>query len=424
MPILTDAQRGNCHQILRLFFYLLLCSGAKSLADADTDKDDIHIYIDADLQNHAESATAIQQGLHTALSRINHKQQGHTIKVIALDHRGSVKRSKRNLMKFLKDERALLVIGGMHSPPLIKNRTFINDNKILTLVPWAAGGPITRHPSTDNWVFRLSVDDAQAGEVLANYAYQKKQCKYPHLFLENTPWGNSNLKNMTRAFNQHGITAIDVTRFGWSLKGNIAREMLSKIHKSGAECILLVSDTIEGAVISEAMAQIDRQYRIPIISHWGITGGNFTEIVPADIRENIDLSFIQTCFSFMQEKLNPFQKNVFNTVKGLYPEQIKVPQDIKSPPGFIHTYDLMQILISAINQIELTHNMSTNRENLKLALEDLNGTTIGLIKNYQRPFSLFDKDNGSNNHEALSANDFCMGKFDKNNNIYIEKNDL
>jgi len=47
--------------------------------------------------------------------------------------------------------------------PYIKNRGLINKNNIPLLVPWAAGGPITRYPQSDNWVFRLSIDDSKAG---------------------------------------------------------------------------------------------------------------------------------------------------------------------------------------------------------------------------------------------------------------------
>ncbi len=158
------------------------------------------IYFDTDMTNHSESAQSIQQGVKVAFSEVDNQIQGLPIEFIALDHKGNTARSKRNMAKFKKDPSALVLFAGLHSPPLIKYREYINKEQILTLVPWAAGGPITRYPSSDNWVYRLSVDDTKAGERIAQFANQQLQCKSPHLLLENTPWGKSDEKNMTRVW--------------------------------------------------------------------------------------------------------------------------------------------------------------------------------------------------------------------------------
>ncbi len=159
----------------------------------------IHIYQDADLSTHNQSSKAIQLGIESAFAEIDNKINGYNVAFKYLDHRGNVVRSKRNYKKFLDDSNALVIYSGLHSPPLIKNRTFINENKALTLVPWAAGGPITRYPSKENWIFRLSVDDTQAGQVIVDHAMNAQKCQRPHLLLEDTPWGSSNLKSMSKA---------------------------------------------------------------------------------------------------------------------------------------------------------------------------------------------------------------------------------
>ena len=81
------------------------------------------------------------------------------------------------MKEFIKDEKALFVLGGLHSPPYIKNRSFINENKIPLLLPWSAGGPITRYPNGDNWVFRLSIDDTKAGIRISEFALKNFSCK-------------------------------------------------------------------------------------------------------------------------------------------------------------------------------------------------------------------------------------------------------
>ena len=105
----------------------------------------IHIYQDADISNHLESSDAIQKGIEVAFDEIGSEIDGYKIVYKYLDHRGNVVRSKRNYKTFIDDPKALVMFSGIHSPPLIKHRSFINEQKALTLVPWAAGGPITRH---------------------------------------------------------------------------------------------------------------------------------------------------------------------------------------------------------------------------------------------------------------------------------------
>ena len=117
------------------------------------------IYLDADFTATKIASLSIQQGINVALAEENHRINGYQFEVVAKDHKGSSLRSKRNLESFLADSNALLVFSGLHSPPLLANKDFINNNHILVLNPWAAAGPITRTANKNNWIFRLSIDD-------------------------------------------------------------------------------------------------------------------------------------------------------------------------------------------------------------------------------------------------------------------------
>lgn len=377
-----------------------------------------HIYQDADLSRHKESSKAIQQGIEIAFSEINNEIQGYKFVFKYLDHRGNVIRSKRNYQTFIDDPNALVIYSGIHSPPLIKNRTFINENKALTLVPWAAGGPITRYPSTKNWIFRLSVDDTQAASTIINFAVNNKQCKNPHLLLENTSWGSSNLKSMSNELMKHGINKPLVTRFDWNLKNKGARFILRKIVNTDSDCIILVSNTIEGSVIVNEMNALD--LHLPIISHWGITGGDFHERVNHQQRNKLDLHFIQTCFAFTNADQSIFAKNVFSRLKSSSKGNISKVEDLKSAVGFIHAYDLTKLFIQAIQQTSLTGDVIKDRDAIRIALENINTPIQGLIKNYIKPFSVFDKNTNNNAHEALSNEHYCLGSYGKYDEVLIQ----
>lgn len=379
----------------------------------------LFIYQDADISSHIESSQAIQKGIELAFDEVGNEVEGYTIGFKYLDHRGNVVRSLGNYQQFIDDPDALVIYSGIHSPPLIKNREFINTNKALSLVPWAAGGPITRYPSSENWVFRLSIDDTQAGPVLIDFALKNKGCKSPHLLLEKTPWGDSNLVSMSDALAKNNIRRASVTRFNWNLQDIGARAILRDIIERNDDCIILVANSAESKVLLAQLNQLPEESRVPVISHWGLTGGNFPEVVKADDRKNLDLHFIQTCFSFTNPLQSEFAKSVFLRLQEFSNGKISSPDSLKAPSGFIHAYDLTRILIQAIRQVGLTGDMSVDRNAVRVALENLRSPVEGLVKTYVSPFSVFDEKTSRNAHEALNAENYCMGKFGPNDEVLI-----
>jgi branched-chain amino acid transport system substrate-binding protein len=382
----------------------------------------VNIYLDADISNHNESSSAIQKGIEIAFDEIGNEINGYKIIYKYLDHRGNVVRSKRNYQTFISDPLALVIYSGIHSAPLINNRTFINENKALTLVPWAAGGPITRHPSSENWIFRLSIDDTQAAPVIIDFALQEKSCKAPHLLLEETPWGDSNLKSMSKALQSNGVKNKSVTRFSWNIKSRGARSLLRDVINDNSDCIVLVGNAVEGAVIIGEMANFPKEQRLPIISHWGIAGGNFHEIVTKNQRSELDLHFIQTCFAFTNPVQTVLSRNVFAHVQEYSNGMISKPSDLKAAAGFIHAYDLTKLLIQAIRQVGLTGNMNVDRERVRLALESISAPVEGLVKTYIAPFSIFNEETNKNAHEALHTENYCMGRYGPSDEIVILMN--
>ncbi|ASP46837.1 ABC transporter substrate-binding protein [Cognaticolwellia beringensis] len=397
-------------------FVLLISTAMFSLHAEDKV---LFVYQDADLSNHIESSLAIQKGIEVAFSEINNEIAGYKIAFKYLDHRGNVIRSKRNYQKFLADPKALVIYSGIHSPPLIKNRTFINENKALTLIPWAAAGYITRYPSKENWLFRLSVDDSRAGAVIIDYAMEQQQCKNPHLLLEKTPWGDANLTTMSNALKSHGINRHKTTRFSWSIKAKGAAIVLDEIVSAGSDCIVLVSNAVEGAVIVNEMLKLPKEQRLPIVSHWGLTSGNFHEIIPYENRKELALNFIQSCFSFTDAQQSQFSEKVFAQLVAQSKGTITKPADLKSAVGFIHAYDLTKLLIQAIKQIVLTGDIGKDRNAIRLALENIDVPIQGLVKTYRKPFSEFNPLTNINAHEALNPENYCMAKFGENDEILI-----
>jgi len=374
------------------------------------------IYLDADFTGTKVASISIQQGINVALAEENYNINGYQFEVIAKDHKGSSLRSKRNLESFLADNDALLIFSGLHSPPLLAHKTFINNNQILVLNPWAAAGPITRTADNNNWIFRLSIDDSNAGTFISKHALNEG-FKKPFLLLEDTGWGRSNQNTMVKALAANKVKPKGIEWFNWGIGINHAKILLRKAKSSGADVIFFVGNANEGKSFAKAMLALEDNLQLPIRSHWGITGGDFAEVINKEARKGLDLQFIQTQFSFVTQSQPLLAQSVLAQAINMYPE-INAANDIKAPTGFIHAYDLTKLLIAAIKQSGLTGDKRHDINAIKLALEHLEAPVQGLIKSYQTPYSPYTIDN-TNAHEALDETDYAMGFYQADNSIKL-----
>jgi branched-chain amino acid transport system substrate-binding protein len=145
------------------------------------------------------------------------------------------------------------------------------------------------------------------------------------------------------------------------------------------------------------MAARTESKRLPIISHWGISGGDFFDQNKSHLAK-IDFAFLQT-FSFLKPPLPERAAAFLDSFKKNFPE-IKSATDVASPVGAAHAYDLLHLLAKAI-----TVAGSTDRVAVRDALENIKDHA-GLMKNYAPPFA-------EGRHDALDASNFIMAKFDE-----------
>lgn len=379
--------------------------------------DVLTIYYSADRTGAKSSGNSIEMGMRVALSEVDNVINGDTIVIKSLDHRGSTPRFSQHCEEYLKDSTAFVMVGGLHSPPILKNRNFINENDILMLIPWAAAGPITRYPSQENWIFRLSIDDTKAGELITQYAIEKESFKKPALLLEETGWGKSNLNTMTNALKKRGIVNPSVEWFNWNIGMHQAKVLLRKIKQSGADVIFFVGNTHEGKVIMQAMISLPEDERLPIRSHWGITGGDFPVVIGPEERKKIDLRFIQSNYSFCTAKQGSIGKSVLGQILTMYPD-VKNCCLLRAPVGFIHSYDLTRILITAMKDTPREGTVDIYKNAVRKKLEQLDTPVEGLVKVYKKPFSVWSEEN-KDAHEALSIGDWSMAHYTDKNTIKI-----
>lgn len=382
-----------------IMFVLTLLSltvfSAGSIARGGETSAPIIIGLDADMSSGAaQSGEAIRRGILVAVDEINANGGvlGRPLKLMIKDHRGNPARGIDNIKDFAEVKDLVAVVGGIHTPVALAELATIHRNQLIYLGPWAAGTPIVANNYNPNFVFRVSVRDEHAGGFLIGAAH-KRGFKKPGLLLWRTGWGRSNEKAMTAALQQLEMPLPPIEWFNSSERD--VTPQINALVDSGADVIMLVSNPVDGVVIVGNVEQMADDKRLPIISHWGITGGDFFGQASDSIAK-IDLSFLQT-FSFFEPPFPDRAAVFFQRYCQLFgPCNSKA--DALSPVGTAHAYDLIHILRLAIEKTG-----SIDRVEVRSALETL-GSHQGLMRDYNPPFT-------SERHDALDERDFSLSRY-------------
>ncbi|MEM7207439.1 MAG: ABC transporter substrate-binding protein [Pseudomonadota bacterium] len=380
-------------RVLGLLFLFTFVPGANATLDSGAP---IVVGLSADMsRGGARSGEAIRRGAMLAIDEINARGGvlGRRLELSVSDHRGIPARGADNIMDFSENPNVVAVLGGLHTPVAMAELKPVHSQQIVYLGPWAAGTGVVENGHSPNYVFRVSVRDEYAGEFLIKAAI-KKGAKRPGLLLWNTAWGRSNETAMSNAINKLALPAAPVEWFNTRPKS--VDEELESLYQQGVDTVMLVANPLDGVKVIRAMVKRAPDKRMPIISHWGITGGNFYDKI-ADVADQIDLTFLQT-YSFFDppfpEKSAQIQRRYCSMFNQCGPEKII------SPVGTAHAYDLVKLLQKAIEQ-----SGSTDRVEVRDALEHLDRHD-GLVRVYQRAFTPDD-------HDALDSSDFTLAQYDK-----------
>jgi len=365
----------------------------------------ILIGLDADMSSGAaKGGEAISRGIALAIKEVNDNGGvlGRSLKMVVRDHRGNPARGIDNITELAAMKDVVAVFGGIHTPVAMRELPVIHENKMIFLVPWAAGTPIVDNEYDPNFVFRVSVRDQFAGGFLVENAL-KSGHKQLGLLFEKTGWGRSNEKAVKAALLPHGLEPAAIEWFGWGATD--ISPQIKRLQKAGAEIIILVANPREGGIVVANIAAMPQDQRLPVLSHWGITGGDFFKI-NKDNLDSVDLSFLQT-FSFFDPPFPKRAHHLWTHYKSMFTDAVD-PGDAFSPVGTAHAYDLVHILVAAIKKAG-----TVDRVLVQAALETLPSHS-GVMRDYSPPFS-------KDRHDALDASNFRIGRYDSKGQIRIVK---
>jgi branched-chain amino acid transport system substrate-binding protein len=335
----------------------------------------------------ALSGEAIKRGLTVAIDEINARGGllgGRKVELVIRDEEGNPSKGVTAARDVIEREKAVAVFGGLHSPVGLAMLPVFHELRVPYVGTWAAATAITRNGRSPNFMFRVSANDDIVDHFLAKHVVEKLGKRKPGVILENTPWGASNQEGLTKWFGKLGAQLVGIEKFNWN-DPDMSPQLL-RLRNGGADALVMVANAPEGAQVVKSRAKID--WNVPMVSHWGISGGRFAELTGA-LSESV--VFVQT-YSFFG-KQSEVGERVIAALKAK--SGIKGPEDILAPVGTANAYDAMHLVALAVEKAGAADGAKIRDE-----LENL-GEYRGLIKTYRRPFT-------PEEHDALNEKDYIL----------------
>ena len=332
------------------------------------------------------SAKSIELGAKIAIEEINARGgvlKGRPLALVTKDNQGLTMRGRDNYVALAGQKDLVAVLGGKHSPVIIETIPDAQKMQVPYISVWGSANQITDSVTSDSYMFRVSLKDEWGVAALLAEAAKLSTNRKVCVLLPNTLWGRSGERVLHDQAPRLKADLVSINWYNWGDK-TFGRQ-LDACTASHASVILMIANEAEGALIVKELAARPKAEHLPVVAHWGITGGDFAEMT-GNALDKINLRVIQT-FSFVN---NPRPQAKSLGAKAATAQGEASPDMIVSPVGVAQAYDTVYLIASAINKAQ-----STQGTAIRDALEKL-PPYEGAIKRYAPPFS-------RSNHNALNS---------------------
>ena len=349
--------------------------------------------------NSALSGEAITRGLSVAIDEVNARGGvlgGRKLVLLRRDDESNPAKGQLAARELIEKEKVAVVFGGLDTPVSVALIGLIHELKTPYMGVWAAGTNIVQNGKSPNFMFRVSAEDERVDLGMLKYAAKTFGAKKPGAMLVNNPWGESNLKGLEKGSRELQIALAGLEKY--NVNDADMTPQLTRLRSSGADAIILVGNAAPAAQVLKSLERMS--WNVPVVSHWGISGGRFDELAGPKYKE---VHFVQT-YSFAGRQ-NPVGERVLKALMAKYPD-VKSAADVLSPVGTANAYDALMLTALAIDKAG-----STDPDKIRTAYYEI-PPYEGLIKRYVKPFS-------PGNHDALADSDYIWVRFEGKNIVPV-----
>lgn len=346
------------------------------------------------------AAKAIERGIAAAIDEVNARGGvlgGRPLKLLTTDNQGVSARARDNYLELAGKPDVVAVLGGKFSPVIVETVPEAQRMKVPLVSVWGSADPITDNGHSPSYVFRLSLKDSWGVEAMLRRAASAFKARRICAVLPNTSWGRSGQGVINSRSAPLGLTVVATRWYNWGDKA--FGETLAACRAGNAQAMVLVANEVEAAQIVREMAALAPAERLPIVSHWGVTGGVMHELA-GEALNKVDLQVIQT-FTFIDNpRPRARQLAAWLMKDGGYTTVAQIP----SPVGSAHAYDMTHLLARAVDQAR-----STRGDDVRRALEKLPAFE-GAVRHYAPAFT-------PERHDALGPQEVLFVKIERSGTL-------
>lgn len=319
---------------------------------------------------------------------------GRPLQVVTTDNQGVSARGRDNFIELAARPGLVAVLTGKFSPVTVETVPEANRLKVPLVSVWGSADQITdQSAGGTSFAFRLSLRDSWGVEAMVKRARTAYQARRVCAVLPNTSWGRSGERVMAAKSPAHGVGVVATRWYNWGEQD--FRETLMACARASAQAVIMVANEREAAVLLAHIARLPAAERLPVVAHWGLTGGVIHEMAPEALGK-VDMQVIQT-FSFIGNNRPAARRLAAWIMKDAKFESVR---QIPSPVGSAHAYDMTHLLALAVNKAG-----TTNGDDIRRALENL-PPFEGAVRRYAPAFT-------ATRHDALGPKEVLFVRIEK-----------
>jgi branched-chain amino acid transport system substrate-binding protein len=346
------------------------------------------------------SPKAIERGVLAAIDEINARGgvlDGRPLKLLTTDNQALPARGRDNLIELAAKPDLIAVLTGKFSPVTVEMTSEANRQKVPLISVWGSADQITQGAVNPSFVFRLSLKDSWGVEALIKRGKTAHRAERQCALLPNTAWGRSADAVLASRAAANGVKVVATHWYNWGETSFL--DALAECSKASAQALLMVANEREAAILITQMSELPVSARLPVIAHWGLTGGALHQLAGPAL-EKVDMQVIQT-FTFIGNQ-RPAARRLAQWI--LKDAQLSTVEQIPSPVGSAHAYDMTHLLALAVNK-----SRSTKGDEVRKALENL-PPFEGAVRRYAPAFT-------ATSHDALTPREVLFVRVNRDGEL-------
>jgi len=281
----------------------------------------------------AQAGNNMRDAVALGIEEVNESNRlpGITLRMVVVDDEGNPTVSKNGNMRLVYKEKAIVVIGAVHSSCTLANMEVTKEAGVPQITPISTSPEITQ--KGNKWIFRTAATDAIQAENIVKIALEKLGKKRLAVIHPLSDYGIDATKVLVDISTKLGYPPVAVESFNPDDK-DFSSQLL-KIKEKNADTLIIWSLYEPAALIAKQVAQMGLQ--IQLMGGGGLTNSKYVELGGEATNGTI------MCQTYHSSSKEPHIVS--------FTEKFKEKYGRNPDPNAAQSYDAIMIVVAALEKV-------------------------------------------------------------------------